>query len=116
MTGPASRRGVYQVQQAGEPLRRQLDVAQIALMLKSGTEFLANGNIGAARMMLQPAAEAGDPTAAFALAETYDPAVLGKWGVKGGISPDIAQARKWYARSKDLGSTKAPERLVEVGK
>ncbi|HLQ90175.1 MAG TPA: hypothetical protein VK148_09085 [Xanthobacteraceae bacterium] len=86
------------------PLPRQIDSAQIVLMLKSGAAFLANGNVGAARMMLQPAAEAGDPAAAFALAETYDPVVLGRLGVKGGISPDIAQARKWYAKSKELGS------------
>ena len=97
-----------------EPSRRAFDTAQIALMLKSGSDFLANGNIGSARMMLQPAAEAGDAMAAFALAETYDPVVLQRLGVKGGISPDIAQARKWYAKSRDLGSAMAQERLVRL--
>jgi hypothetical protein len=46
-----------------------LDAAKIAFMMKGGAEFMANGNIAAARMMFRPAAEAGDPTAAFALAD-----------------------------------------------
>ena len=72
-------------------------------MMKGGTEFVANGNIAAARMMFRPAAEAGDPAAAFALAETYDPEVLAKLGAKGGITPDAALAARWYAKADELG-------------
>jgi hypothetical protein len=80
-----------------------LDAAEIAFMMKDGAEFIANGNIAAARMMFRPAAEAGDPAAAFALAETYDPLVLAKLGAKGGIAPDVALAQRWYAKANELG-------------
>ena len=95
---------------------RQLEATDIALMRKNGAEFMANGNIVAARMMFLPAAEAGDPAAAFALAETYDPLVLRKVGAKGGGTADIALAHSWYEKAKDLGSTTAPERLERLAR
>ena len=95
---------------------RQLDANDIALMRKNGAEFMANGNIVAARMMFQPAAEAGDSAAAFALAETYDPLVLRKLGAKGGVTADVALAHSWYEKAKDLGSTVAPERLERLAR
>jgi len=100
---------------AAQPPPQHLDAAEIALLMKRGAELAANGNIGAARMMFQPAAEAGEPTAAFALAETYDPAALEKLGAKG-ITSDIALAQRWYERAKALGSTAAPERLVGLAR
>jgi TPR repeat protein len=98
---------------SSEP-QRQLDAAEIALLLKNGTVLMGNGDIVAARLMFQRAAEAGDAPAAFALAETYDPAVLEKMGTKGAIKADIALAQKWYAKAKDLGSTAARERLARI--
>jgi hypothetical protein len=89
-----------------------LDAAEIALMMKGGAEFIANGNIAAARMMFRPAAEAGDPAAAFALAETYDPLVLAKLGAKGGIAPDVALAQQWYAKANELGYSASAWRLT----
>jgi len=93
---------------------RWFEAAEIALMLKNGAAFMANGNIGAARMMFLPAAEAGEPAAAFALAETYDPLVLGKLGAKGGITSDVALAHSWYEKAMHLGSAMAPERLKNL--
>jgi len=95
---------------------RQLSASEIALMVKNGTEYMANGSIGAARMMFQAAAEAGEPAAAFALAETYDPLVLRKLGAKGGVTSDIALAHSWYERAKKLGSTLALERLERLAR
>jgi len=95
---------------------RQLEAAEIKLMVKSGLEFMANGNVGAARLMFMPAAEAGDPVAAFALAETYDPLVLARLGTKGGITPDITLANTWYERAGALGSTLARERLDRLAR
>ncbi|SRR5579871_365095 len=95
---------------------RRLSASEIALMVKNGNDFMANGNIGAARMIFQPAAEAGDPLAAFALAETYDPLVLRKLNAKGGITPDVALAQAWYQKAKDLGSVVAPERLERLAR
>jgi TPR repeat protein len=82
------------------------------LLVKRGAEHVASGNIGAARMMFQPAAEAGDPTAALALAETYNPSVLEQLGAKG-ITPDATLAQQWYKKAKVLGSTAALERLAK---
>lgn len=91
--------------------RRKLSAAETDLMIKRGSLFMANGNVAAARMILQPAAEAGAPAAAFALAETYDPLVLDRLGAKGGIIPDVALAHAWYERARALGSTVAPGRI-----
>ena len=94
--------------------QRRIDAAEIALLLKNGAELMVNGDIVAARLMFQRAAEAGDARAAFALAETFDPSVLVKLGTKGAIKADIAMAQQWYAKAKDLGSTAAPERLTRL--
>jgi hypothetical protein len=91
---------------------RQHDAAEIAQMVKRGAELMANGDIAAARLMYQRAAEAGEASAAFALAETYDPQVL----AKGGIPADMALAQTWYAKARDLGSAEAPERLERLAR
>ena len=93
---------------------RLLEAAEIKVMVKSGLEYMANGKIGAARLMFQSAAEAGEAAAAFALAETYDPVVLEKLGTKGGITPDVALAQRWYEKAKALGSSAAPERIARL--
>jgi len=95
---------------------RQHDADEIALMMKSGAELMAYGDISAARLMYQRAAEAGDAMAALALAETYDPLVLRRVNPKGGITPDIALAHTWYEKAKDLGSAVAPERLERLAR
>jgi TPR repeat protein len=82
--------------------------------MEIGKDLMANGDIMAARMMFQRAAEAGDAAAAFALAETYDPVVLGRLRLRGGIAPDVALARNWYEKARDLGSVTAPDRIVRL--
>ena len=52
--------------------------------------LLDQGNIGAARIVLERAAETGSAPALFALAETYDPAILSAWGTFG-TQGDVAQ-------------------------
>jgi TPR repeat protein len=91
---------------------RQHDAGEIAQMVKRGAELMANGDVASARLMYQRAAEAGEPTAAFALAESYDPLMLDK----GGIPPDLALAQTWYAKAKDLGAAQAPERLERLAR
>jgi hypothetical protein len=89
---------------------RQLDQAEIADLMKRGEAYIAHGDLAAARLVLQRAAEGGDPRATLTLAGTYDPIVLEKLGVQGFVS-DIALARTWYERAKELGSPEAPQRL-----
>ncbi len=78
--------------------------------MKRGEAFIAVGDLAAARLVLQRAAEGGDPRATMTLAGTYDPIVLEKLGVQG-LASDIALARKWYERAKELGSQEALRRL-----
>jgi hypothetical protein len=96
------------------PKSQRFRAAEIALMTEKGAALIGIGDVGGARMMFQPAAEAGDPAAAFALAETYDPLLLRILGVKGGITSDIALANSWYQRARDLGSIAALERLKSL--
>jgi TPR repeat protein len=105
------RRAFEETKRSAEASQRHLDTFEIAQLMKRGDELVAAGNIGAARSMFQLAAGAGEPTAALALAETYDPSVLEKLGAKG-ITPNVSLARYWYEKAKALGSTAAPGRLV----
>ena len=104
-------------QSAGDPIR-QLDRREIADLMRRGQEFIVAGDLASARLVLQRAAEAGDPQAALMLAGTYDPIVLEKVGVQGfspdivqGFAPDVALARTWYKWAKEFGSTEAARRL-----
>src|SRR5262245_30231199 len=96
-------------QGTSEPLR-QLDREEIAYLLKRGEELVAAGQLGAARLVLRRAAEAGNSHAAFALAITYDPILLRALNVIG-VAPDIAMARAWYEKAKEFGSVDASKRL-----
>ncbi len=96
--------------QEGPPAGRRFDVDEITSLIKRGEQFAAKGDLAAARLLFQRAAEAGDARAAFAVAETYDPAALRRWGEQG-LAPDLAMARAWYERARKLGSTEASQRL-----
>jgi len=93
-----------------QPAPRTLDAKEVAVLLKRGAEHIANGNIVAARLIYKRAAEAGEAQAAFALAETYDPLVLRRLGVRG-LAADVAMAQSWYEKARALGSTEARGRL-----
>ncbi|QQN62977.1 hypothetical protein JIR23_26070 [Bradyrhizobium diazoefficiens] len=72
--------------------------------------LLEQGDIGAARIVLERAAERGSAQAVFALAETYDPHVLPKWSTVGTLG-DVTKARELYARAEAVGNTQAKQRL-----
>jgi len=91
-----------------------LDPDEIATLIKRADDFLAIGDIAAARLVLRRAAGAGNAKAALALGMTYDPAVLEEQGVLG-LAPDVAQARVWYERALHLGSVEARRRLEWLG-
>jgi hypothetical protein len=82
--------------------------------MKLGAELMAAGDIAAARTMFERVADAGDAAGAFALAETYDPAVLRAMPLRGGITPDAGLARRWYEKARDMVSSSAPERLARL--
>jgi hypothetical protein len=89
---------------------RQMDPKEITALIKRGEEFASNGDVPAARLLLQRAAEAHDARAAFELAATYDPLVIKRLG-NNSARPDLALARAWYQRARDWGSPDAPKQL-----
>jgi hypothetical protein len=92
-----------------------LTPSEIAALLKRGQDYLQNGDIVSARLMLRRAASAGDPQAALLLGATFDPVVLRDLGVLG-FTPDPAQARTWYQRAADAGLPEATRRLERLVK
>jgi hypothetical protein len=92
----------------------QLDPEAIATL----EQFRKNGDIMSARLLLKRAAIAGNAQAALELGMTFDPIILSEQGVVG-FAPDVAQARGWYERAVELGSTEASghlERLAHIGR
>jgi hypothetical protein len=92
------------------PVQRQLNRDELTMLIQHGKDFIANGDVVAARVLLQRAAESNDAEAALALAATYDPLVLRELKVYG-IAADVAMARTWYEKAEQLGSAEAPRRL-----
>lgn len=93
--------------------QRELQPDEINMLIRRGESFIAEGDIAAARLVLQRAAEARDARAALALGATYDPNALKKLGVIG-VKPDIAQARAWYEKAAEFGSSEAPQRISSL--
>jgi TPR repeat protein len=73
------------------------------------------GYLPGARGYFQRAAEAGSAEAAYALGTTYDPTFIHDTGAQG-IKGDLAVARSWFERARELGSQAAQERLQELTK
>jgi hypothetical protein len=84
--------------------------AEAARLMTRANLLLSQGNVGAARVVLEHIAESGNASALFALAETYDPSVLSAWGTIGTKS-DIAKARELYGRAFAGGVHEAKDRL-----
>ena len=86
---------------------------EIATLVKRGKDFLANGDISSARLLLRRAAEAGSPEASLALGSTFDPAVINRLGAIG-VRADAATARKWYEKAAALGSNNASQQIANL--
>jgi hypothetical protein len=109
---PASAPPSPPAEQVASPRKpaRELDPDSIKLLMQQGEQFVASGDLVAARLVYQRAAEAGNAAAALALGATFDPAVLAKIGVRG-MGADVEKARNWYEKAKEFGSLEAPRRL-----
>jgi hypothetical protein len=103
---------VRQPQAAAAPARR-LDADDLATLLKRAKSLIAIGDIAAARLLLERAADAQEANAALLLAQTYDPAVLGTPDARS-ITPDPATARGWYQKAARFGSLEAQQRLAQM--
>jgi hypothetical protein len=87
----------------------QGSAASIKLIARASV-LLGQGNIGAARIVLEPAADSGNAQASFMLAETYDPVILSAWGTYG-TRGEAAKARELYAKAQAGGMREAKDRL-----
>ena len=94
------------------PPARKFDPDELATLMNRAKILVAAGDISPARLLLERAAEAQEPTAALILARTYDPDVLRTENVRN-IIPDPALARIWYQRAAQLGSADAQRRLSQ---
>jgi hypothetical protein len=105
---PAARTG----NEAAAP-SKTLDAETLAALMTRAKSLLALGDIAAARLLLERAANAQDATAAFLLAQTYDPAVLGVRDTRA-ITADPVMARDWYRTAASFGSADAQQRLTQL--
>jgi hypothetical protein len=109
----------------------KLSDEEIAALVAGGRQLMVAGDIPNARLALQPLAEiAGNASAALELGATYDPIELEKLDARAPVAStlpsgavsvgkrnalsDIAMARTWYQKAKDLGSTEAVVRLENL--
>jgi hypothetical protein len=89
---------------------RKIDPKEAAAQFNRAEELVSNGDLPAARLLLQWLAEAHDARAAFALGATYDPIVIKQLGSIGAVA-DVATARTWYQKARDWGSSDASKHL-----
>jgi len=78
-----------------------------------GERELEQGNIARARLFFLRGAQMGLARGALLLATTYDPSELSRLRVVA-VQPDLAEARKWYDRARELGAPEATERLSRL--
>ncbi len=105
---PAARTG----NEAAAP-SKTLDAETLAALMTRAKSLLALGDIAAARLLLERAANAQDASAAFLLAQIYDPAVLGVRDTRS-ITTDPVMARDWYRKAASFGSADAQQRLTQL--
>jgi len=90
-----------------------LAAAEIGALLAHGNAAFRKGDIAAARLLFQRAADAGEGRGALGMGATYDPAFLR-------LSPlrilygDPAEARAWYLHALVLGAAVAERRLINL--
>jgi hypothetical protein len=115
---------------AAESPARKLSSEEIERLITLGREAIVVGNIDRARLALKLAAEAGNATAALELGATYDPVIVQEiiqkkppqqvvqstGGTSNPIVVDIAEAKVWYEKARDLGSTEAQGRLDNLAR
>jgi hypothetical protein len=96
------------------PRSQPQDRERAMRLLVKGNEQLEEGNVSAARLFFERAADAGLAEGAMALAATFDAAELGRRNVRG-IKPDSKLARQWYERARQLGAGDAEDRIRRLG-
>jgi rRNA maturation protein Rpf1 len=114
--GRASNREIAQPAQPAETAAKEQPAAaetqgspEATRLIARAGALLGQGNISAARMVLERAAETGSARASFMLAETYDPVILSAWATYG-TRGEPTKARELYAKAHASGIEEAKDR------
>lgn len=86
-----------------------IKIDEVDQAVQSARESVASGNIQEARATLEAYKNGSDPRALFALAETYDPAI-----VHDSVQADAAQARIFYEAAAKAGSQDTADRIARL--
>jgi hypothetical protein len=84
----------------------RLSAADAAAFLARGDALFSTGDLDAARLFYERAAEAAEAEAAIRLGETFDPTFLDHLHLRG-IPGNVEAALTWYRRARDLGAAEA---------
>lgn len=90
-----------------------VDTQQAEALLARGDDMMATGDVVAARLFYQRAAELGSAAAATAVGQTYDPGVLELLRVRGARG-DVQVAAEWYRKAIAAGDRQAEIRLKRL--
>jgi hypothetical protein len=88
-----------------------MSAAEQEALLNRVTSLLGQGDIGAARAVLNRLVRENNSKAAFILAQSYDPVVLSQGGRVVGMRPDPVLARSLYEQALRGGVTEAKAAL-----
>jgi len=88
-----------------------MSAAEQEALLNRVTSLLGQGDIGAARAVLNRLVRENNAKAAFILAQSYDPVVLSQSGRVVGMRPDPELARSLYQQALRGGVTEAKAAL-----
>jgi hypothetical protein len=96
-----------------QPTVPTFSAAETAGLLARGDWLFATGDIAAARLLYERAADAGEARAAVRLGESFDPVYLDGSHLRG-LQGDRDMAVFWYRHARDLGATGVASRLKKL--
>ncbi len=88
------------------PVDARLSAAETAMLLARGDVLFSTGDLVAARLFYERAADAGEAQAAVRLGETFDPNFIDHVQIRGAHG-NVEAALSWYRRARDLGAAEA---------
>jgi Peptidase C39 family len=118
-TAPAAPSSVNQVSAATPAApatgltETRVSAADTAALLARGDMLFSKGDLAAARLFYERAADAGEGRAALRLGETFDPVFLDRARLPGARG-DLSTALSWYRRARDLGVAEAEILLKSI--
>jgi len=95
------------------PTRPAFSGVEVTALLARGDWLFATGDVDAARLLYERAAEAGEAQGAMRLGESFDPVFLNRAQLRQ-ARPDAGMAVFWYRRARDLGAMGITSRLKSL--